>query len=87
MSIKQLPPDAVEKIRSTVTITSLHEVVSNLIKNSLDASATKVHVTFDHTKGSCSVEDNGRGMPPSEFGPDGGLGKLQRMSSQHTVHF
>jgi DNA mismatch repair protein MLH3 len=81
MSIKQLPPDAVEKIKSTVTITSLHEVVSNLIKNSLDASATKIHATFDCSRGSCSVEDNGRGIPPSEFEPDGGLGKLRRMSS------
>ncbi|KAL2205785.1 hypothetical protein CC79DRAFT_824768 [Sarocladium strictum] len=80
MSIKQLPPDAVEKIKSTVTITSLHEVVSNLIKNSLDASATKIHVTFDYSRGSCSVEDNGRGIPPPEFEPDGGLGKLQHTS-------
>lgn len=79
MSIKQLPQDAIDKIKSSVTITSLNGVVGCLLKNSLDASASKIQVTIDYRKGNCSVEDNGHGISPAEFQQHGGLGKLHRM--------
>jgi DNA mismatch repair protein MLH3 len=35
-----------------------------------------VTICIDYLRGSCSVEDNGLGIPPAEFKPSGGLGKL-----------
>jgi DNA mismatch repair protein MLH3 len=76
MSIQQLPDDVAAQIKSSTTITSLNAVVCGLIKNSLDAGATKVTVLINTVKGNCSVEDNGSGILPNEFRPEGGLGKL-----------
>lgn len=75
MSIQQLPEDVVAQIKSSTSITSLNGVVSGLIKNSLDAGATKITVSVDYVKGNCSVEDNGSGILPAEFASTGGLGK------------
>ena len=80
MSIKPLPRDAIYKIKSSVAITTLNGAIIGLLKNSLDASATKAYVTLDYAKGDCSLEDNGHGIPPEEFGEAGGLGKLHRTS-------
>ncbi|KAK0388050.1 hypothetical protein NLU13_4294 [Sarocladium strictum] len=80
MSIKQLPQDVIDKIKSTVAITSMNGVVDSLLRNSLDSSATKIHVAVDYAKGDCSVEDNGQGILPTEFQSDGGLGKLHYTS-------
>lgn len=76
MSIKPLPVDVVAQIKSSVVITSLNNVICGLIKNSLDAEATKINLSVDYSRGNCSVEDNGAGVPPSEFRDDGGLGQL-----------
>ncbi|KAK7696705.1 DNA mismatch repair protein [Diaporthe eres] len=76
MSIKPLPADVVAQIKSSVVITSLNNVICGLIKNSLDAEATKINLSVDYSRGNCSVEDNGAGIPPSEFRDDGGLGQL-----------
>jgi hypothetical protein len=76
MSIQQLPEDVTAQIKSSTTITSLNGVVCGLVKNSLDAGATKVTISVDYAKGNCSIEDNGDGIPPHEFTPSGGLGKL-----------
>ncbi|KAI1825444.1 hypothetical protein F4861DRAFT_502045 [Xylaria intraflava] len=76
MSIQPLPDDVIAQIKSSTSITSLNGVVCGLIRNSLDAGATKVSVSVDYIRGSCSVEDNGLGIPPTEFHPSGGLGKL-----------
>ena len=78
MSIQPLPPDVVAQIKSSITITSLNGVVCELVQNSLDANATKVEISVDYSKGSCSVEDDGLGILPSEFQPFGHLGKLYR---------
>lgn len=78
MSIQQLPEDVVAQIKSSSAITSLNGVVCGLAKNSLDAGAKKITISIDYTRGNCSVEDNGVGILPSEFTPDGGLGKLHR---------
>lgn len=81
MSIKPLPGDVVAQIRSSVVITSLNDVVCGLIKNSLDAEATRINVTVDYARGNCFIEDDGAGIPPSEFKEGGGLGQLHRMSA------
>jgi DNA mismatch repair protein MLH3 len=76
MSIKPLPAEVIAQIKSSVVITSLNSVVLGVLQNSLDADATKVNISVDYTRGNCSVEDNGLGIPPPTFEPDGGLGKL-----------
>lgn len=83
MSIKLLPGDVVAQIKSSVVITSLNNVITGLITNSLDAAATKINISVDYSRGNCSVEDNGNGIPPSEFSEDGGLGQLHCMCAHH----
>ncbi|KAI0014937.1 hypothetical protein F4780DRAFT_766144 [Xylariomycetidae sp. FL0641] len=80
MSIQQLPEDVIAQIKSATTITSLDGVVCGLLKNSLDAEASKITVSIDYTRGSCSVEDDGLGIPPAEFSSHGGLCKLHYTS-------
>lgn len=81
MSIKPLPGHVVAQIKSSVVITSLNNVTCGLVRNSLDAHATKINVTIDYSRGNCSVEDNGDGIPPSDFDEGGGLGQLHCTSS------
>jgi DNA mismatch repair protein MLH3 len=78
MSIRPLPRDAVDKIKSSSAVTTLNEVVCGLLSNSLDASSSKINVHIDYALGNCTVQDNGRGIEPGEFEQDGGLGKLHR---------
>ncbi|KAL8377329.1 hypothetical protein RB595_008154 [Gaeumannomyces hyphopodioides] len=75
MSIKRLPPEVVAQVKSSSVITSLNGVVLGLLRNSLDAKATKVNVSVDFRLGNCSLEDNGTGIPSAEFIEDGGLAK------------
>ncbi|KAL0940416.1 vacuolar membrane protein [Colletotrichum truncatum] len=89
MSIKPLSEDVIRRIRSSAIITSLNGVVCGLIKNSFDAGATKINITIDYSRGSCTVEDDGLGIPPSEFRETGGLGKLyhtSRHGSENEIH-
>lgn len=78
MSIRQLPQDTVDKIKSSVVITSLNGVACGLLANSLDAGASKVTISISYSRGNCSVEDDGSGISPDEFKESGGLGKLHR---------
>ncbi|KAB5585612.1 hypothetical protein GE09DRAFT_983593 [Coniochaeta sp. 2T2.1] len=80
MSIKQLPPDVVAQIKSSIAITSLNSVILGLLRNSLDAKAFKINISVDYRRGNCSVEDNGLGIAPTEFLEVGGLGKLHYTS-------
>jgi len=78
MSIQALPPDVIAQIKSSIAITSLNGVVCELLKNSLDASSTRIDISVDYAKGSCIIEDDGLGILPAEFREAGGLGKLYR---------
>ncbi len=78
MSIQPLPPDVIAQIKSSISITSLNTVICELMKNSLDAGSTKIDIIVDYERGSCTVEDNGLGILPSEFADGGSLGKLYR---------
>ncbi|KAI0601717.1 hypothetical protein F4775DRAFT_350301 [Biscogniauxia sp. FL1348] len=80
MSIKHLPEHVIAQIKSSTTITSLNGVVCGLVRNALDANATKISISLDYARGNCSTEDNGLGIPPDEFKPGGGLGKLHYTS-------
>ncbi|KAL5324678.1 hypothetical protein ACEPPN_009226 [Leptodophora sp. 'Broadleaf-Isolate-01'] len=89
MSIQPLPPDVIAQIKSSISITSLNGVICELVKNSLDAEASKIDISVDYSRGSCSVEDDGLGILPSEFGVDGHLGKLyhsSKLNAQTEVH-
>ncbi|KAF4999330.1 hypothetical protein FGRMN_2558 [Fusarium graminum] len=89
MIIRQLPQDVIEKIKSSVNITSLNGVVCGLVTNSLDAGASKINISIDYSRGNCTAEDNGSGIPPEEFRDGGGLGKLHHTSkfpSMSDVH-
>ncbi|EXU97917.1 DNA mismatch repair protein [Metarhizium robertsii] len=80
MSIRPLPKDVVDRIKSSSEITSLNQVVCGLLTNSLDACCTKVNISLDYVLGNCTVQDNGLGIEPSEFEQDGGLCKLHHTS-------
>ncbi|KAI6836428.1 hypothetical protein KC340_g7585, partial [Hortaea werneckii] len=78
--ILPLPPDAVAQIHSSKNITSLQGVGLALLENCLDASATKVDILVDFSRGSCVLEDNGLGIPPGEFTKEGSLGRMYHTS-------
>lgn len=77
--IRALPSDAIAKLKSSTSIVHLTGVILELVKNSLDANAHTVFIDVDFKRGSCVVEDDGDGIPPSEFEDTGGLGKAHRM--------
>jgi DNA mismatch repair protein MLH3 len=78
-SILPLPAEVIAQIKSSTAIVSLTGVVLELLKNSLDAKATKIEAAVDFARGGCSVEDDGLGISPLEFREEGGLGKLYCM--------
>ena len=87
--ILPLSEDAISQIHSSKQITSLPGVVLALITNALDADATKVDISVSFARGSCTVEDNGCGIPPAEFAEHGGLGKMHHTSKaapEHALH-
>ncbi|TVY45541.1 DNA mismatch repair protein [Lachnellula subtilissima] len=89
MSIQPLPPDVIAQIKSSIAITSLNGVLCELVKNSLDASSTRIDISVNYARGSCVVEDDGLGILPNEFREGGGLGKLyhsSKINSENLVH-
>ncbi|RAL05748.1 putative DNA mismatch repair protein (Mlh3) [Aspergillus ibericus CBS 121593] len=82
--IQPLPPDVVAKLKSSTAITHLNGVIVELVKNALDADARIIYITVDFLRGGCIVEDDGNGIPPAEFVPDGGLGKAHHTSKYHS---
>ena len=81
-TILPLPAEVIAQIKSSTAIVSLTGVVLELLKNSLDAKATKVEAAIDFARGGCSVEDDGLGVSPLEFREEGGLGKLYCMCTR-----
>ena len=87
--ILPLSEDAISQIRSSKQITSLSGVVLALLENALDAGATKIEISVDFSRGNCTLEDNGSGIPPAEFREDGGLGKMHhtsKVSAEDPLH-
>ena len=60
--IKPLPQRTRSLLRSTVILTSLVQVVSELIQNSLDANARSIQVGIDCDDWSSWVQDDGTGF-------------------------
>lgn len=60
--IAPLPQRTRSILRSTVILTSLVQVVSELIQNSLDANARSIQVGIDCDDWSCWVQDDGTGF-------------------------
>jgi DNA mismatch repair protein MLH3 len=83
-SIQPLPPHVVAHIKSATAITSLSTVLLGLLHNALDAAATSIDATIDFARGDCALDDNGLGIPPAEFRPEGCLGKLY-CTSKHNA--
>ena len=75
-TILPLAPDVAAQIRSTSTITSVEDAVVGLLKNSLDAGADRITVLVTFQRGGCTVEDDGSGIPPANFGENGRLGEM-----------
>ena len=77
-SIRPLSTEVAKQINSSTEIPSLNSVIIGLAKNSLDAGAQKLVIDVDYERGSCTVEDDGCGIPPVEFSENGGLAKSHR---------
>jgi DNA mismatch repair protein MLH3 len=77
-AILPLPTEVITQIKSSIAVTSLNAVAIELLKNSLDAQSRKIEIIIEYCRGNCLVEDDGLGIPPSEFKESGGLGKLHR---------
>ncbi|KAF2642283.1 DNA mismatch repair protein [Massarina eburnea CBS 473.64] len=82
--IVPLPEAVVAQIKSSTAIVSLGAVVLELLKNALDARATKIEATVDFARGACVVEDNGLGIAPSEFREDGSLCRIYCTSKHYS---
>jgi len=71
------------RIRSTQILTSLPQIVSELVQNSLDANASNVHVGVDVSEWECCIRDDGSGISKKDMsilakGPvDGRYGEWQ----------
>ncbi|KAL4870710.1 hypothetical protein BDV12DRAFT_165652 [Aspergillus spectabilis] len=83
-TIQPLPSEVARKIKSSTGITYLNGVIVELVKNALDANAHSISVTVDYRRGGCVVEDDGDGIAPTEFEPEGGLGKAYHTSKFHS---
>lgn len=75
--IERLAPSTQTKLRSTQILTSLPQIVSELIQNSLDANPSQIHVGLDSNEWTCWVQDDGFGISKEDLeslgqGEDGG---------------
>ena len=61
-TIRSLAPTTQAKLRSTQIVTSLPQLVSELVQNSLDAGARSIEVSIDPEEWECWVRDDGLGL-------------------------
>ncbi|KAF8812208.1 hypothetical protein BYT27DRAFT_7159313 [Phlegmacium glaucopus] len=81
--IERLAPSTQAKLRSTQILTSLPQIVSELIQNSLDAKPSQIHVGLDCKEWMCWVQDDGHGISKEDLeklgqGEDGGRYKTSK---------
>ena len=60
--IVRLPEATQSRLRSTQILTSLVQIVSELVQNALDAGAERVDVGLDAKEWMCWVRDDGHGI-------------------------
>jgi DNA mismatch repair protein MLH3 len=61
-TLQPLPESVRTRLRSTQLLTSLPQVVSELVQNSLDAFASHVDIGVDCQEWECWVKDDGHGI-------------------------
>ncbi|KAI0282276.1 hypothetical protein BGY98DRAFT_955130 [Russula aff. rugulosa BPL654] len=64
-TLRSLSEPVRTRLRSTHILTSLPQVVSQLVQNSLDASASHIDIGIDCQEWECWVKDDGNGIPRS----------------------
>lgn len=67
MSIQILPPEVVDQIAAGEVVERPAHLVKELVENSIDAGATRVHVEFFDGGRIVKVIDNGKGMAPEDL--------------------
>lgn len=77
--IQPLPERTTSLLRSSVVISSLPCVLSELVQNSLDARASLIRLTVDLDRWTLACHDDGHGIPPTQLQP---LGKERYMGSK-----
>ena len=65
--IRLLPESVSARIRSTLTITNISDVTSELLQNAIDAGARNVAITVNLGRNSCVLEDDGHGITPGDM--------------------
>lgn len=66
-ALKLLSVETRAKLRSAQLLTSLPQIVSELLQNSLDAGASQVDIGVNCEEWSCWVRDNGAGINKSDL--------------------
>jgi len=61
-TIERLSEETRSKLRSTQILTSLSQIVSELLQNALDADATHIDIGLDVKEWMCWVKDDGHGI-------------------------
>jgi DNA mismatch repair protein MutL len=67
MSIQILSPEVVDQIAAGEVVERPAHLVKELVENSIDAGATRVHIEFFDGGRTVKVIDNGKGMSPEDL--------------------
>ncbi|KAI0727330.1 hypothetical protein C8Q72DRAFT_841248 [Fomitopsis betulina] len=79
--MQRLPPSTQSKIRSTQILTSLPQIISELVQNALDAGASHIDVGVDCEDWACWVRDDGCGIARDDFDALASGGQAARYST------
>ncbi|KAF8341391.1 histidine kinase-like ATPase [Cantharellus anzutake] len=65
--IRQLSSVTRSRLRSTQILTSIPQIVSELVQNSIDAEASHIDIGIDCAQWTCWVRDDGVGIPVEDL--------------------
>jgi DNA mismatch repair protein MLH3 len=65
--IESLPSETRSKLRSTQILTSIPQIISELVQNSLDANAKHVDIGINREEWTFYVKDDGHGMSKEDM--------------------
>lgn len=66
-AIERLSDASVRALRSAFIITTYVSCIEELVQNAIDASATNISIYLRRDQWSCRVQDNGRGIRPTDL--------------------